>query len=125
MLHRVSPGKQETITQEVFSEHIIRGHSNSMEINFALLNHRILPGQLNSFVLCELISNRIPPSPNFLSSTAIQRSYNAFDFFHIHSAHQQCVFKPDTCSLGVVGRDPNSLMYLSVSLASWLVYCCF
>lgn len=29
-----------------------------------------------------------------------------------------------TCSL-VAGKDPNSLMYLSVSLASWLVYCCF
>lgn len=37
---------------------------------------------------------------------------------------QTMLFGFYTCSL-VAGKDPNSLMYLSVSLASWLVYCCF
>ena len=117
---------QETISQEAFSEHLFNYGSGQLHgNNFCFTEPQDTTWAIKySFVFSELISNIFFPLISFLVQRSVQRSHNAFDSLS-HSVHQQCVLKLHTWSLGVVGRDPNSLMYLSVSLASWFVYCCF
>lgn len=76
---------QETITQEAFSEHLLNYGSGQLHgNNFCFIEPQDITWAIKySFVFCELISNRIPPYPNFLSSVTVQRSRKTLDSFRI------------------------------------------
>lgn len=75
---------QETISQEAFSEHLLNYGSGQLHgNNFCFTEPQDTTWAIKyTFVFSELISNRFFPL-DFLSSTTVQRSYNAFDSFHI------------------------------------------